>query len=358
VNILITAPSLDTKNNVSGISSVVKSILIAEDQNYIYFLVGKADQQKRNIFWLLRQFFLPLKLIYSLLVNKIDIVHLNAPLDTLAIVRDFIFLKIAKLLGVKVLLHLHGGKYLKTIPESKWLYLYLKHYFNSADHIVVLSQLEKNLLLRNYDLKIDDITPLENCVSIPDIKHKSSYEKIRIIFLGRFVARKGLFNILEAFSKLIIKRSDFEFYLYGAGPEEEILITQFSHLLSDTFQFKGIVSGNVKSEALLQADIFLLPSHYGEGLPIALLEAMSYGVVPVVTDDGSMATVVMDKVSGYIVEKDNSVMLAAIIEEIIEKFRNNEVENLQNKIIETIKDKYDCKNYSTKLAAVYKAIAL
>ena len=167
-----------------------------------------------------------------------------------------------------------------------------------------------------------------------------------------------MFNIVEALSKLSSKRSDFEFYLYGAGPEEDLLIVQFSQSLGDKFQFKGIVSGKEKFEVLQEADIFLLPSHYGEGLPIALLEAMSYGIIPVVTDDGSMATVVNNRINGYIVEKDNSNELNVVINIILEKFRNNDVKNMQNKIIETITKKYDCKNYSIKLEKIYNRITL
>ncbi len=53
MNILITAPSLNTKCNVSGISSVVNNILAVTDLKYIHFLVGKKDRQKRNIMWFL-----------------------------------------------------------------------------------------------------------------------------------------------------------------------------------------------------------------------------------------------------------------------------------------------------------------
>lgn len=356
MNILITAPSLDTKYNVSGISSVVNNILAASDENYIHFSVGKKDGQKRNIMWILDQFTLPFKLMHALSKNKIDILHLNAPLNNLAIVRDFVFLSVAKMMGVKVLLHLHGGKYLKTIPKNKWLYRYLKRYFNSAGHVVVLSTLEKDLLLQNYNINAEKITPIANCVILPDIKHKKSHEKARIIFLGRIVESKGVFDIVKALSQLIIERSDFEFFLYGTGPEEDRLNVQFSQALNDNFQFKGIVSGNAKSEAFLEADIFLLPSHYGEGLPIALLESMSYGVIPIVTDDGSMATVIEDGINGYMVDKNNSLQLYNILNELIEKFNSGSIDLLQKKAIATIREKYDCQYYTIKLNRIYEKI--
>lgn len=356
MNILITAPSLDTKYNVSGISSVVNNILTETDQNYIHFLVGKKDQQKRNMMWFLDQFILPFKFMYSLSKNKIDIFHLNAPLNTLAIMRDFIFLNIAKLMGIKVLLHLHGGTYLKTTPKNKWLYKYLEHYFNSADHIVVLSHLEKDLLLQKYKLKEEDITPIENCVTVPDIKYKKSHETARIIFLGRIVESKGVFNIVEALSQLSVRRSDFEFNLYGTGPDQDDVIKQLTATIGENFQYKGIVAGESKFGAYLEADIFLLPSLYGEGLPMALLESMSYGVIPVVTDDGSMATVVENGINGFIVDKNNSSQLYNLMDELIEKFNNSSIDILQEKARATIKEKYNCQYYSIKLNKIYEKI--
>ena len=114
MNIIVSGPSLDTKNNVSGISSVVNNILDETNSNYYHFVVGKTDRQKRNIVWLYNQFILPIKLILKLLKSKPEIIHINAPFEKLAIFRDFILLKISKLMGVKVLLHIHGGHYLNN----------------------------------------------------------------------------------------------------------------------------------------------------------------------------------------------------------------------------------------------------
>ncbi len=357
MNILITAPSLNTKYNVSGISSVVNNILAVTDQNYIHFMVGKKDQQKRNIMWFWDQFILPFKLMYILSKHKIDIFHLNTPLNTLGIIRDFTLLNISRLMGIKVLLHLHGGKYFETIPKNKWLYGFLKYYLKSASHIIVLSPLEKKLLLKNYSLNTEDITPIENCVTVPNIKDETIHKKARIIFLGRIAESKGIFNISEALLKLSSERSDFEFYLYGTGPEKDTLITQLSQKMSDNFQFKGVVSGKTKSDAFLQGDIFLLPSHF-EGLPIALLESMSYGLVPVVTDTGSMAVVVKNGINGYIIDKNDSLALYVIINKLIEKFNDASIKILQENAITTIKEKYDCKFYAIKLDKIYEKIVI
>jgi glycosyltransferase involved in cell wall biosynthesis len=140
--------------------------------------------------------------------------------------------------------------------------------------------------------------------------------------------------------------------LYGTGPIEEEVIRELTKILGNNFQFIGIVSGKEKDKAFQKADIFLLPSYY-EGLPLSLLEAMSFGVIPIVTDVGSIGTVVENKVNGYIVEKKNGIELCNIINKVIENYKNNALDELKNNIIQTIKEKYDCKEYGNKLEKIH-----
>ena len=70
------------------------------------------------------------------------------------------------------------------------------------------------------------------------------------------------------------------------------------------------------SEILMRSDIFILASHF-EGLPMALLETMAVGIVPVVTDVGSIKSVVQHGVNGVIVNKKDSKDLYEKLKEIM-----------------------------------------
>lgn len=359
MKILITAPSLNTNKNVSGISSVVNNILAITKLSYVHLVVGKEDQRKRSLLWVFDQITLPLRLIKSIINNNIDIFHLNAPLNPLAIARDSILLNIAKILCVKVILHLHGGKYLTRVPEHQWLYNYLRYFFNKADHIIVLSDYERKLITSDYKIKPEMVLSLPNCVSIPLEKRiKRKKLKVRLIFLGRIIDIKGIKNIVVSVSQLIEERNDFEFYLYGDGPCKDDVINRLSSKLGSSFQYKGVVSSQSKIDALLEADIFLLPSLSGEGLPVALLEAMSYGVVPIVTTDGSMGTVVENEVNGYIVNKDDSTDLYIVLNKVISAIQEGTVDKVKEDAVNTIKERYDCKCYGEKLEKIYREVML
>lgn len=352
MNILITAPSLNTKNNVSGISSVVNNILETTELNYIHFEVGKQDKEKRNLKWILKQFYLPISLFIVFLKNKIDLFHLNAPLNKLSVVRDFTLLMVAKIFRKKTILHFHGGEFLIKVPESKILFNFLNLYFKLGDKIITLSSYEKELVSKNYNIPLEKIVPLENCViPLKDIK-KEKKEKVRIIFLGRIVESKGINEIIISMKKLYDYRKDFEFFLYGTGPLEDIIIKEFNDYMPNSFKFKGIISGKEKDEAMIKSDIFILPSLHGEGLPIALLEAMNTENICIVTNDGSMATVITNNENGFIVKKGDSNDLFNKLNISIDLILT------ENKIIpknakNTILEKYNSSIYSKKLKEIY-----
>ena len=136
-----------------------------------------------------------------------------------------------------------------------------------------------------------------------------------ILFLGRIHPDKGLAYIYPALQQLKTEGLDFKFIMAGKGPLEEEYDTKFMELLGDRYEFKGIVSGLRKTIAFEQSNIFLLPSFW-EGLPIALLEAMSFGLVPVTTDVGAMKTVVINNMNGKIVETRSSEDIAEAIKSL------------------------------------------
>lgn len=352
MKILITAPSLDTKYNVSGISSVVNNIFATTELDYVHFEVGKQDKEKRDLKWVLKQLFLPLKLFNVFLTNKIDLFHLNAPLNPLSIYRDFVLLLVAKFFRKKTILHFHGGKFLVSIPENKWFYLFLRFYFSMGNKIIALSEYERTLVSQNYQIPLDKIVSLENSVIPLENIIKEKNNKPRIIFLGRIVESKGINEIIVAMKKLYDRRKDFEFYLYGTGPLEEKIIHELSTFMPQCFHYKGVVSGEAKDNAMIEADIFLLPSLYGEGLPIALLEAMNTENIAIVTEDGSMGSVISNDINGLIVAKSDVDGLCDTLERAIELVNRKDT-RLQQAAKNLIMTRYNSKLYSQKLNEIY-----
>ena len=88
--------------------------------------------------------------------------------------------------------------------------------------------------------------------------------------------------------------------------------------LGEQFIYDGVVFGKSKDDFLKQLDIFMLPSYF-EGLPMSLLECMSFGVVPITTNVGSIGEVVYNNKNGVFIQKQNTT---DIVEQFI-RFNDN-----------------------------------
>ena len=353
LHILITAPSLDTEKNISGISSVVQIIIKNnENHSYYHYLLGKPDNKNimmQILLLLKRLLFFPL----SLWKNHIDLVHQNFPFDPKGILREFIISQWCRLFHIPVVLHIHGGIFLMNKTSNK-LYLFLvKEIFRNCQAVIVLSSLEKESLSRNYQYSSAFI--LENCIdtsSFLNIKRNKILSTPTFLFMGRMHESKGLNDIFDAFKYLKKDDIDFKFLLCGDGPLKEYIVPQFANMLKDQFEYRGIVSGQKKIDIIQSSDYFLLPSRYGEGLPMALLETMAAGVVPIVTDDASMKNIVKNEKNGIIVEKKNPEDLYQKTKKLI--LNPDLYTTFSMNAKNTIAERCDIRNYIFQLNLIYE----
>ncbi|WP_162056417.1 glycosyltransferase family 4 protein [Pontibacter pamirensis] len=316
MNVLITSPSLDLSENVSGISSVVTTIIKNNTQvNYIHFLSGKKDghiSAVRRLSEIVTSYVFLIKLLIK---DEFESVHLNLPLDVKAVLREAIVFLMCKAFNKPVLTHLHGGKYSQGEPPFL-LYLIVKYVLKNSKVIVALSELERQILERRY--QVNAIKVLQNTVDYPsDVRKKAKDDKVvSLLFLGRLDENKGLKYIIEAVETLNKKglSNHFSLTICGKGPLDEFISEKVKEWRN--ISYMGVVGGEKKKQILNSSDVFILPSLY-EGLPVALLEAMAYGVVPIVTAVGAMKLVVENGKNGFIVEYCSATDLSQKIESLL-----------------------------------------
>lgn len=214
---------------------------------------------------------------------KADVVHIHA-------VGPALLVPLARLLGMKVIFTHHGPDY----NRDKWgwaaktmLKLGERLGTQYANEVIVISNVIKEILIRKYGRK--DCHLIYNGVSKPEIVEYPKYfeelgiEKGKYVLgMCRFVPEKNLHHLVEAFSKIDTKGC--KLVLAGDTDFED----DYSLSLKQTAKEKGVIlTGFVKGKklhALLSnARCFVLPSSH-EGLPIALLEAMSYNLRIIVSD--------------------------------------------------------------------------
>lgn len=220
---------------------------------------------------------------------KADILHIHA-------IGPALLVPYAKLLGLKVVFTHHGPDY----DRDKWgfaakMMLKLGERMGCmfADHVIVISNVIKNLIAercgrtKNVSLVYNGVPEPEIC-EYPEYFEELGIEKGKYILgMCRFVPEKRLHDLVEAFSDVRGKMK------YGNNPDIKLVLagdTDFEDDYSRELKQKarkngvvltGFIRGKKLHSLLTHALCYSLPSSH-EGLPIALLEAMSYRL-PVIT---------------------------------------------------------------------------
>jgi len=213
-----------------------------------------------------------------------DIIHFHA-------VGPSILVPMAKALGMKVVVTNHGPDYLR----QKWGNLSRKIIVlgesmasRFATAVIVISSGIKELIESKYGRR--DLYLIPNGVTIPapvepgEILARFGLEAGRYVLAAcRFVPEKGLLDLIAAYQK--IPDPAFKLVLAGgADHENECTRAIKAAVLQDPrIILPGFLSGGTLGELFSNAALFVLPS-YHEGLPIALLEAMSYQLPVLVSD--------------------------------------------------------------------------
>jgi glycosyltransferase involved in cell wall biosynthesis len=119
----------------------------------------------------------------------------------------------------------------------------------------------------------------------------------RVVYVGRLVEeQKRVSRLVELVRRLRTANAKVEFTFVGSGSAEAEMRRDLAGL--DFVRFAGALPYEQVAATLLEHDVFILLSDY-EGLPLSLLEAMGYGLVPVVSDLASGIRDVVDETRGF-----------------------------------------------------------
>src|SRR5436190_8829189 len=146
MKVLITSPSLNENENVSGISTMISSVIANSDCKFTHFTAGRKDGEKSGLKWLVSQSKLPFAFRRAIDDAKPDVIHINTALEPRAIVRDAILARLAK--KHPLVVHVHGGRFGLDQTPSPWINLIANDLLKSARRVVVLSDEEAESILK------------------------------------------------------------------------------------------------------------------------------------------------------------------------------------------------------------------
>jgi len=202
--------------------------------------------------------------------------------------------------------------------------MYLKYFHPRVDQIIGLSTIVKEIFSRNMIGSKDKITMIHkghDPAWYSDIKAADRLangfkkEEILLCFLANVRPFKGLPYLMQATHE-IKKDLPLQFLFIGNGYEDK----EIQKLFDESPYQEHIHVLGYKKEALplvAMCDGLVLSSTHGESLTKSVIEAMSLGVAPIITDIEGNKGVVIDGVSGWVVPAKNSTAIARAIEEFV-----------------------------------------
>ena len=226
--------------------------------------------------------------------GKYDVIHIHAE-------GPAFFAWLPKMFGKRVIVTIHGIDWKREKWQSGFGSRFIrqgeKNAVKYADEIVVLSKGVQDYFRETYGRETHFIPNGVNC----PVNRKADLitnqfgltSDSYILFLGRLVPEKGIRYLVEAFKNV---KTDKKLVIAGGSSDTDSFTRELKDLAKDDYRiiFTGFVQGSLLDELYSNAYLYTLPSDL-EGMPLSLLEAMSYGNCCLVSDIDECASVVEDK---------------------------------------------------------------
>lgn len=281
--------------------------------------------------------------------RKVDILHIHA-------IGPGLTIPIARLLGLNVVLTHHGPDY----DRQKWgklakfiLKTGEKYGGIFAHDVIVISEVIRKIVKQRCNRSSQLIY---NGVIIPEPSLKTDYIQSLglhshqyILAVARFVPEKGLHDLIEAYNK---SKLNCKLVIAGDADHEDKYSLSLKKMANSNpdIVLTGYITGKKLTQIYSHAKLFVLPS-YHEGLPISLLEALSYGLIPLVSDIPANLEVKLDS-KYYFHCKDINDLSKQIKTLWNEDFTKAEREQR----IRFVEKKYDWKQIARQTIEVYNKI--
>ncbi len=279
-------------------------------------------------------------------LGKYDAVHFHAE-------GPCAMMWLPKLFGKRCIATVHGLDWQrekwKSGFGSKYIKLGEKVAVKFADEIVVLSRGVQEYFEKAYSRKTVFIP---NGVNEPKIekaeiiKEKYGLEKDGyVLFLGRIVPEKGVKYLAEAFKNV---KTDKKLVIAGGASDSNEFYEEVKKLAGENVIFTGFVQGKELDELYSNSYVYVLPSDL-EGMPLSLLEAMSYGNCCLVSSIDECTEVVEDKAEVF--EKGNVNCLSEKLQELCDN--KDKVEKYKSEAKEFICNKYNWDKVTEQTLRLY-----
>jgi glycosyltransferase involved in cell wall biosynthesis len=278
------------------------------------------------------------------------------------------FAFLGKLLGARVVGHLHGGRFDDFYHSlTQWQKKMVRAGMKIPDHWIAPGSKWRELLAE-CEIPVERITVCHNPVRLdvfayaahlqytdPIIDDKS--RRLKVLFVGSISRRKGLDDMLQVARWAERDELPVHFTFMGGeewGEERDDIICNFGDQISpEVYTFLHPVESKDYFKIMGDCDIFWLPSR-NENLPMALLDAVTLGRPAIATRVGSIPEVFTDGENGYLVAPSETEQLYQVLKKMVEN------PSLRNRFSQTnfrvARDRFHPNVLAGYLADVYRSL--
>ncbi|MGH7453383.1 MAG: glycosyltransferase family 4 protein, partial [bacterium] len=225
--------------------------------------------------------------------------------------RDLGFLVPAVIFRKKIVIHLRGSEFDRFYAGlPRILRLVTRQLFKRISYVIVLGEKVKNVF--KHLVKAEKIVTIPNGVNFKEFSSngklplkQTAFER-GVLYLSSLLERKGVLRLIDAIPLVLEKHWRTRFTIAGEWQhkreKERAIQSMTLHNLFGRVNLTGEVSGAAKNRLYREHDIFVFPPIEPEGMPWVILEAMSAGLPVITTDQGTIAEIVEDGKTGFIVD--------------------------------------------------------
>lgn len=330
-----------------GVSSVVNSYYDAglDKMCGLTYLPTMEDGSKlKKLFVAVRA-----RIRFEHLIKENDILHVHMSGDN-SFYRKAVFIRKAYREKKKIIIHMHGSTFDLFYKErcNEKQKQEVRDIFAMADAVIALSEDWKKFLAQHICAP-DKIHVIYNAVKMPEAYEKD-YSNRKMLFLGILGQRKGTYDLIEVLPEIFRKYPDAHIYFGGDGEREAAERLCREKRIDGNVTFLGWVRGAEKEKYLKECSVYVLPT-YHEGMPMSILEAMSYGMAVVSTYVGGIPHLITDGGNGLLCAAGDLQRLKTILCNLLED--GNERARLGKAAVVRIAEQFDINQTVRQVFQIY-----
>lgn len=290
---------------------------------------------------------------FERLIRENDILHVHMSADN-SFYRKAVFIRKAHKEGKKVIIHMHGSTFDLFYKErcNDAQKQQVREIFAMADKVIALSEDWKEFLAE-YICDEQKIVVIYNAVKIPEAYPKD-YANRKMLFLGILGQRKGVYDLIEVLPEILRRYPDSHIYFGGDGERQQAERLCQEKGIADHVTFLGWVRGDEKEKFLKECSIYVLPT-YHEGMPMSILEAMSYGMAVISTYVGGIPHIITDGENGLLCEAGDKAALQEKLLNLLED--ENLRETLGRNAYSMMTQEFDVRENVKRVYGMYKEVS-